>query len=102
MSALFIVRQIFPLFINEKSETIIREMESLVKPILRIPINEPLLDVTSGIVFAFMFGLGISYLRQHSKRHGDAIYNVFSDFSDIISYLLGHLVVPGIPIFCFW
>ena len=99
VSALFIVRQIFPLFINEKAANI-GEMESLVKPIFEIPI-EPLLDVTSGIVFAFMFGLGISYLRQHSKRHGDAIYNVFSDFSDIISYLLGHLVVPGIPIFVF-
>ncbi|MCZ0718048.1 cation:dicarboxylate symporter family transporter [Aerococcus kribbianus] len=98
-ATILIVSRLFPHFINPDVVNI-GELEAKIEPIFTIPL-EPMLDVTGAIVFAFMMGLAMSWLRQNREDVGETIYAFFKDFSACIAFLLGHFVVPGIPIFVF-
>ncbi|WP_407371191.1 dicarboxylate/amino acid:cation symporter [Carnobacterium sp.] len=96
--AYLIAVNVFPLFIDSGlSAEGIGEKAGLA-PLFSIPL-EPIMDVTSAIVFSFMIGICISWLRGQNK--GDTMYNFFSEFSLIISRLLNSLIIPGLPIFIF-
>ncbi|MBT2731926.1 dicarboxylate/amino acid:cation symporter [Carnobacterium sp. ISL-102] len=98
MVAYFVAINVFPLFIDASlSDAISGEQKSL-EPLFSIPL-EPLLDVTSAIVFSFMFGICISWLKGQGK--GETMYNFFSEFNLIIVKLLSSLIIPGLPIFIF-
>ena len=96
--AYFVAVNLFPLFIDASlSKAVIGDQPSL-EPLFSIPI-EPMLDVTSAIVFSFMFGICISWLKGQGK--GETMYNFFSEFSLIISKLLNSFIIPGLPFFIF-
>lgn len=96
--AYFVAVNVFPLFIDASlSKAVIGDQPSL-EPLFSIPI-EPMLDVTSAIVFSFMFGICISWLKGQGK--GETMYNFFSEFSLIISKLLNSFIIPGLPFFIF-
>ena len=96
--AYFVAVNLFPLFIDASlSKAVIGNQPSL-EPLFSIPI-EPMLDVTSAIVFSFMFGICISWLKGQGK--GETMYNFFSEFSLIISKLLNSFIIPGLPFFIF-
>lgn len=87
----------FPSFIYSSSLTSITSPESThLVPYFTISIP-PLLDVTSAIVFAFIMGLCISSMR--GKEIGNTCYNLFSEFSEIITKVLNRAIVPLLPIF---
>lgn len=56
-------------------------------------------DVTSAIVFAFIMGLSISWLRNNGE--GQTTYNLFREFSKIITKLLSTSVIPLLPVYIF-
>ena len=96
--AYLVAVNVFPLFIDASlSKAVIGDQPSL-EPLFSIPI-EPMLDVTSAIVFSFMFGICISWLKGQGK--GETMYNFFSEFSLIISKLLNSFIIPGLPFFIF-
>lgn len=98
MIAYFVAVNLFPLFIDASlSKAVVGDQPSL-EPLFSIPI-EPMLDVTSAIVFSFMFGICISWLKGQGK--GETMYNFFSEFSLIISKLLNSFIIPGLPFFIF-
>lgn len=70
--------------------------EKTLEPYFSIPLS-PMFDVTSAIVFAFVIGLSISWLR--SKGEGETTYNLFSDFSKIIAQVLKTSVIPLLPVY---
>lgn len=96
---LVVISYLFPLILNQQTGEI-TAIEAAIDPLFTIPL-EPILDVTQAIILAFLMGLGISWLRQQGNNRGTVIHQFFADFSDIISYLLKYLIVPGIPIFVF-
>ncbi|MDR1580047.1 MAG: dicarboxylate/amino acid:cation symporter [Synergistaceae bacterium] len=57
----------------------------------------PLLDVMSAVVTAFVVGLCISSMR--GKELHDALYNVFSEFSIIITTVLHNVIIPLLPLY---
>lgn len=59
----------------------------------------PFFDVTGAIIFAFMVGLGISFLRSQGK--GQVLYEGFSDFGDIIVKVLDTIIIPLLPAYIF-
>lgn len=63
-----------------------------------VPIT-PFFDVTGAIVFAFMLGLAISWMRTKGK--GEYIYGVISEFNEIITKVLSVAIVPLLPLFIF-
>jgi len=57
----------------------------------------PMLDVTAAIVFAFVMGIGISYLRSQGK--GETLYNFFTEFQAIILKVLNTIIIPFLPVY---
>ncbi|RRT91801.1 dicarboxylate/amino acid:cation symporter [Empedobacter falsenii] len=55
----------------------------------------PLFDVMPALVFSFLFGIGLSRLK-------DSTFGKFADdFEEIITYLIQNLIIPLLPIFIF-
>ncbi|HSL87018.1 MAG TPA: cation:dicarboxylase symporter family transporter, partial [Bacteroidales bacterium] len=88
----------FPSFIRPELVERITESGSGLSSLFSIPLN-PMIDVTAAIVFSFMFGIGISYLK--GKGQGEMMYGFFKDFGAIITKLLNTLIIPGLPIYIF-
>ena len=59
----------------------------------------PFFDVTGALVFAFVFGLSISWLRNKGK--GEYSYGFITEFNEIITNILGKAVVPVLPFYIF-
>jgi Na+/H+-dicarboxylate symporter len=61
-----------------------------------IPLS-PMIDVTAAIVFAFVMGIGISYLRSQGK--GEVLYGFFTEFQAIILKVLNTIIIPFLPVY---
>lgn len=96
--AYFVASRIFPAFITSDLVDKLSGSGEGLTTLFSIPL-EPLLDVTGAIVFAFMFGIGISWLKGQGR--GETIYNMFTDFSAIITKVLNSLIIPGLPFYIF-
>lgn len=97
-AAYFVATHLFPLFINSDLSTAIQGSAPGLEPLFTIPL-EPMLDVTSAIVFSFMFGISISWLRSQNK--GETMYHLFGEFNLIITKVLSTVVIPGLPFYIF-
>ncbi len=94
--AYFVAITVFPNFItSDLVDTVVSSGEGL-KPYFSIPLD-PLLSVTSALVFAFMTGLGISWLRERGS--GEVMYAFFVEFEAIIMKVLSAIIVPLIPFY---
>lgn len=65
-----------------------------VAPYFTIPLKAPI-DVTAAIVFAFMMGITISFMRTKGK--GEVTFNLFSEYEEIITMILAGFVIPLLP-----
>lgn len=95
--AYFVAFYLFPNFMDSNTmSTIINPENNQLNPFFEIAIP-PFIDVTSAIIFAFIMGLCISSMR--GKQLGDATYNIFSEFSEIIVKVLKVVIIPFLPLF---
>lgn len=91
-------KTIFPQFITQDLLNQMQNAKEGLKPIFTIPLS-PLLDVTGALIFAFMMGICISWLRKNGK--GEYSYGVFSEFNEIITKVLEVFVIPMLPFYIF-
>lgn len=96
--AYFLASNLFPLFIDASVRETVQTDGTELAPLFSLPL-EPLFSVTSAIVFAFLFGVFISWLRKEKK--GEVLYNVFTEFGEIITQILKTIIIPGLPIYIF-
>lgn len=96
--AYIVARTFFPLFITEELVAQITGAGEGLEPIFTIPLI-PMLDVTAAIVFAFIMGLSISWLK--GRGQGQVLYEAFSDFGDIIVRVLELIIIPFLPVYIF-
>ena len=95
--AFIVASTLFPKFITSAvSDKIGDPSAGQLSAIFSIPL-EPMVDVTAAIVFAFMMGLGISYLRNHGK--GEVLFKFFNDFQDIVTATLSTVIIPLLPLY---
>ena len=94
--AYLITITIFPKFITPDLVETVTATEKSLTPYFSIPL-EPLLPVTSALVFAFMIGLGISWLR--TQKSGEMMYEFFVEFEAIIMKVLSAIIVPILPFY---
>lgn len=94
--AYMVASNVFPTFITEELVEKITQSGEGLTAIFTIPL-EPMLDVTAAIVFAFMMGLGISWLKGQGR--GQALYDIFDDFGEIIIKVLNKIIIPFLPIY---
>lgn len=94
--AYFIASNFFPTFITPD---LIEKVKGNVEPLAPyFKINlKPMLDVTSAVVFAFIMGLSISWLKGNGR--GKVLFEVFDDFEAIISRVLSTIIIPLLPLF---
>ncbi|MDO5650454.1 MAG: cation:dicarboxylase symporter family transporter, partial [Gallicola sp.] len=88
----------FPSFITSDTVSNVAGAGEGVSPFFSIPLA-PMLDVTAAIIFAFLMGLGISWLKQYQPEEGQVVYNVFSGFEKIIMKVLELIIVPFLPFY---
>ncbi|WP_099203346.1 dicarboxylate/amino acid:cation symporter [Miniphocaeibacter massiliensis] len=90
---------IFSNFITQDAvEKIKGAADKSLNPIFTIPL-EPFFEVTSALVFAFVLGLSISWLKNRGK--GDYSYGLITEFNEIITNILSKAVVPILPFYIF-
>lgn len=90
---------IFPSFITEDLVANIKEASDIiVNPIFQVPIT-PFFDVTSSIIFAFMLGISVSWLRRNGE--GEHTYGLINDFNQIITKVLEVAIIPLLPFYIF-
>ena len=95
----FMAKSIFPSFISKEMAADITEATGRsLEAVFEIPLN-PIMDVTSALVLAFMMGLCISILRQNGS--GQGFYKLVNEFSDIINMVLEKAIIPLLPLFIF-
>lgn len=63
-----------------------------VDPYFKISIP-PIIDIMSALVFAFVFGVGLSRIKNSSLLKG------FEEFSSIISMIISKVLIPLVPIY---
>lgn len=56
----------------------------------------PLMDVTSALVFAFVFGLCVALLPKATVLRG-----LFCEMRDVISMTIGRVIIPLLPLYIF-
>lgn len=96
--AFIVATTIFPLFIDETVSGAAQTSTEELEPLIEIPL-EPMFSVTAAIVFAFMMGICISWLRSEGK--GKITYEFFSEFNLIIVKVLDQFIIPLLPLFIF-
>lgn len=53
----------------------------------------PILNIMSALVFAFVFGIGISRIKNSSLLRG------FDEFSSIVSMIISKILIPLVPVY---
>lgn len=97
--AYIVASSIFPMFITSDLANTIQESGEGATALFSIDL-EPMFSVTAAIIFAFMLGLGISWLRARGR--GEALANVFTDFGKVIDLTLQTVVIPLLPFYIFF
>lgn len=90
---------IFPKFISsEQIDAIVSSTADKLEPYFTVPLT-PFFDVTSALIFAFMMGISISWLKRNNS--GDVLYKAVSEFNAIIVKVLEVAIIPILPFFIF-
>lgn len=97
--AYVIASNVFPLFITADLANTIQASGEGASALFSIGL-EPMFSVTAAIVFAFMLGLGISWLRARGR--GETLVAVFTDFGKVIDLTLQTVVIPFLPFYIFF
>lgn len=94
-----VASNLFPMFITSDLANTIQESGEGATALFSIGL-EPMFSVTAAIIFAFMLGLGISWLRARGR--GEALMTVFTDFGKVIDLTLQTVVIPFLPFYIFF
>lgn len=95
--AYIVAINLFPVFITADVVESIGDPEAgMLAPYFKIPL-QPILDVMAAVVLAFVLGICISAMK--SKQSRDALYNVMSEFAEIINTVLGTVIIPLLPLY---
>ncbi len=93
----FVASRIFPTFVNEEVVAKVASAgERTIRGYFSLTIT-PLLETTAAVVLAFVLGVCISTMR--GKEIGDTLYNVIKDLSEIITKVLGRVIIPLLPMY---
>lgn len=85
---------LFPTMIENTSHIVKVEEAISIAPYFSIEIP-PIIDVMSGLVFAFMMGLTIAYGSLSTLK------SVFSEFRQVISMTISKAIIPLLPLYIF-
>lgn len=83
---------IYPTILGDVTlSTVANPEEGLVEPFMALAIDPPF-KVTTALILAFVFGIGMSTLEDDTMRR------LADDFKQVIQGLLNHVIIPLLPI----
>ena len=85
---------IFPSLIDGSAIQQLTSQSSSLTPYFSIQIP-PLMDVMTALVIAFLFGLGLAYIK------GDKLRQIAYELRDVVVMTIDNVVIPLLPIFIF-
>ena len=85
---------IFPSLIDGSAIQQLTSQSSSLTPYFSIQIP-PLMDVMTALVIAFLFGLGLAYVK------GDKLRQIAYELRDVVVMTIDNVVIPLLPIFIF-
>ncbi len=85
---------IFPSMVSRDPALDAVEAGGNIEPYFTMPIPQ-MMPVMTALVFAFMLGLGIAYVK------GVALKNVMNEFRDIVSMTINVAIIPLLPVYIF-
>lgn len=89
-AAFFLGSAVLPKLI--KNASLVSESGLNIDPYFTIDIP-PILNIMSALVFAFIFGIGLSKFKNSSLLKG------FDEFSTIVSMIINNVLIPLVPIY---
>lgn len=94
--AFLVASTFFPTFVTTRTLETFNAEAGMLSSYFTIPLN-PMFDVTGSVIFAFIAGIGISFLRGQNR--GNELYKVVEDAQTIIQALLAKVVIPFLPFY---
>lgn len=85
---------LFPSLVSPMSAGAFDAAAINIEPYFAMPIPA-VMSVMTALVLAFMVGLGVAYVQ------GDMLRRCISEFRDIVSKVIGNVVIPLLPIYIF-
>ena len=85
---------IFPHLIDSSTASQLTAQSSTLTPYFSVQIP-PLMDVMTALVIAFMFGLGLAYLK------GDKLREASYELREVVVMTIDKVVIPLLPLFIF-
>ena len=85
---------IFPHLIDSSTASQLTAQSSTLTPYFSVQIP-PLMDVMTALVIAFMFGLGLAYLK------GDRLRQASYELREVVVMTIDKVVIPLLPLFIF-
>lgn len=85
---------IFPSMVSRAPAVDAMEAGSTFEPYFKMPIPQ-MMPVMTALVFAFMLGLGIAYVK------GNTLKNVIGEFRNIVSLTINAAIIPLLPFYIF-
>lgn len=91
-AAYFVTKGVYPSLLKGQSLSNVDEPSSAsVEPFFIIEMD-PIMDVMTALILAFVIGLGIASIK------GKVLLNVMTDFKEIIEVLIRKIVIPFLPL----
>ena len=93
----FMGETFFPMFLEaaDKSSQAIGE-KIVIEPFFTIPMP-PILDIMSALVLSFVVGIGVTFIKTETGY----LKHLMWEFRDIVSWIIGRVIVPLLPIYIF-
>lgn len=85
---------IFPSLVSRDPALNAVESGGSIEPYFNMPIPQ-IMPVMTALVFAFMLGLGIAYVK------GDVLKKTMDEFRDIVSMTINVAIIPLLPVYIF-
>lgn len=86
--------EIFPSLIAQTPELSVEESSTGLAPYFNVEIPA-VMSVMTALMSAFVFGLGIAYLK------GDTLKRGFNEFRDIVNMVIRRIIIPLLPVYIF-
>ena len=92
----FVSDGLFPSFIEASRQSEALETSGELAPYFTINMP-PFIEVMSALVLSFLVGIGITRI----KSENNSLKNILFQFRDIVSWVIGRVIVPLLPVYIF-
>lgn len=92
----FVSDGFFPSLLDYAEESSSIQATEGIQPFFTINMP-PFIDIMSALVLSFLLGIGLSQIKTETH----ALKNMMNEFRDIVTWIIGKIIVPLLPLYIF-